>query len=70
MSTDTIYARCLSTNNEKYCQVFGNQKFFVEEYPIKKKYDFHLGLYKFIKEYGAPDKVNCNGAQEQIRSKT
>ena len=42
----------------------------MEAYPIKKKYDCHLGLDKFVKEYGAPDKITYDGAQEQIGRKT
>ena len=70
MSTDTMDARCQLINDEKYCQVFGNKQFFVEAYPIKKKYDCHLGLDKFVKEYGAPDKMTYDGSQEQIGRKT
>ena len=70
MSTDTMDARCQSIHNENYCQVFGNKQFFVEAYPIKKKSDFHLVLDKFVKEYGAPDKMTYNDAQEQIGRKT
>ena len=55
--TDTMDARCQLIHNKKYCQVFGNKQVFVEAYPIKKKYDFNLGLYKFVKEYGALDKM-------------
>ena len=42
----------------------------MEVYLIKKKYDCHLGLDKFVKEYGAPDKMTYDGAQEQIGRKT
>ena len=45
---------------------FGSKKIFVEAYPIKKKSDCHLGFDKFVKEYGAPDKMTYDGAQEQI----
>ena len=37
---------------------------------IKKKSDCHLGLDKFVKEYGVLDKMNNDGSQEQIRRKT
>ena len=67
MSTNTMDARCQSIHDKKYCQVFGNKKFFVNAYLIKKKSNCHLGLYKFVKEYGAPDKMTYNSAQEQIR---
>ena len=42
----------------------------MEAYPIKKKFDCHLGLDKFIKEYVSPDKMTSEGAQEQIGRKT
>ena len=70
MSTNTIDTRYQSIHDKKYCQVFGNKQFFVELYPIKRNYDCHLGLDKFVKEYGAPDKMNYGGAQEQIGRKT
>ena len=57
MSTNTMDARCQSIHDGKYCQVFGNKRLFVEAYQIKKKSDCHLGLVKFVKEYGAPDKT-------------
>ena len=63
MSYDTMDARCQLIHDEKYCQVFGNKKLFVEAYPIKEKSDFHLRLDKFVKEYGAPDNMNYDGAQ-------
>ena len=66
MSTNTMDARCQSIHDKKYCQVFGKNKFFVKAYPIKKKYDCHLGLYKFFKEYGAPEKMTYDSAQEKI----
>ena len=49
MSTDTMDARFHSIHDEKYFQVFGNKKIFVEAYTINKKSDFHLGLDKFVK---------------------
>ena len=66
MSTDTMDSRCQSIHNEKYCQLFGNKQLFVETYSIMNKSDCHLGLYKFIKEYGAPDKMTYNIAKEHI----
>ena len=35
----------------------------MEAYTIKKKSDYHLGLDKCVKEYGAPDKITYDGAQ-------
>ena len=70
MSTNTMDVRYQSIHDENYCQVSGNKQLFVEAYPIKKKSDCHLGLDKFVKEYGAPDKTTYDGAQEQIGRKT
>ena len=69
MSTDTMDARCQSIHDEKYCQVFFNKQFFVEAYPIKKKSDCHLGLDKFVKEYGSPEKMIYDCAQQKNRKK-
>ena len=65
MFTDTMDARCQSIHDEKYCQIFGKKQFFVEAYPIKKKYDCHLGLDNFVNEYGAPDKMTYGGAKKK-----
>ena len=67
---DTMDVRNQLIHDDKYCQVLGNKQFFVVSYPIKKKYDCHLGLDNLIKEYGAPDKMTYGGALEQIRRKT
>ena len=69
MSNNTVNVRCQYINDEKYCQVFGNKQLFLEVYPIKKKSDFHLRLDKFVKEYGSPDNMTYDGAQEQIGRK-
>ena len=70
MSTGVMNTRCQSIHNEKYCQLCGNKKFFVEEYPIKKKSDCRLVLDKFVKEYVATGKMTYDGVQERIRRKT
>ena len=70
MSTDTMDARCKSINGQKYSQVFGNKQFFIEAYPIKKKSHASEGLDKFVKEYGAPDKLIYDGGAEQVGRKT
>ena len=69
MPNNTMDARCQSIQEEKYCQVFANKQFFVEAYLIKKKSDCNLGLDKFVKEYGTPDKMTYDGAQEHIGEK-
>ena len=60
MSTNSMGARCLSIHVEKYFQIFGNKQLFLEAYSIKEKYDCHLGLDMFIKEYGALIKMTYN----------
>ena len=46
------------------------KKIFVVAYPIKKKSDCRLGLDKFVKEYGASEKMNYDSAQEKMGRKT
>ena len=70
MSTDTMDARCQSIHQDRYLQVFGNKDFFVEAYPIKRKKDSYEGLDKFVKAYGAPDKMIYDGAGEKVGRKT
>lgn len=70
ISTDTMDTRCKSVHGESYLQVFGNRQYFVEVYPINKKSDCHEALEKFVKQYGAPDKLIYDGAQEQVGRKT
>ena len=70
MSTYPMDARCQSIHQDKYLQVFGNKDFFVEDYPIKRKKDSYEGLDKFVKAYGAPDKMIYDGAGKQVRRKT
>ena len=69
MYANTMDARCQSIHDENYCQLFGNKQFFAEAFTAKKKSNCHLGLDKFVKEYGAPDKMTYDGAQEQIGRK-
>ena len=33
---------------------------------MEKKSEFHEALDKFVKDYGAPDSMIYNGAQEQV----
>ena len=70
MSTETMDARCKSVHGKKYSQIFGNKKFFVEAYPIKRKSDFHEGVDKFFKTNGAPTNLIYDGATEQVGRKT
>ena len=69
MSTNTIDARFQSIHQGKYLQLFDNNDFFVEAYPIKRNKDVYKVLDKFLKEYGAPDKMIYDGAGEQVGRK-
>ena len=55
MVMDTIDAWCNSICGEKYYQVFANKYFFIEVYPIDKKYDCYELLDNFIKQHSVPD---------------
>ena len=70
MSTDTVDTRFQSIHQDEYLQVFCNKYFFVEAYPIKIKKDSSKGLDKFLKEYGAPDKIIYDGAGKKFGRKT
>ena len=50
--------------------MFVNKEFFVEAYPIKRKDDCHEGLEKFVREYGAMERLIYDGVPKQIRRKT
>ena len=62
-------ARCNSIHTEKYLKVFGNKEFFVETYPIKRKADCHKELEKFVREYGAMERLIYDVAPENIGRK-
>ena len=55
-----------SIHGDYYCQVFGKKSFFVEAYPTENKSDCHEELEKVVKDYGAPDSIIYDGAQEQV----
>ena len=70
MATNTLDARVKSIHVQKYCQVFGNKDFFVEAYPIEKRSDFQEALHMFVRDYGASDLMQYDGAPEQVRPHT
>ena len=65
-----MHAKVNYIHGEYYWQVFGNKEFFVEAYPMENKSDWHEALEKFVKDYGAPDSIIYNGAQEQVGPST
>ena len=68
--TDTMHVKVKSIHGDYYFQVFGNKALFVESYPMEKKSDCHEVLDKFVKDYGAPDSMIYDGAQENIGTGT
>ena len=66
MAIDTLDARFKSIHGQQYCQVFGNKYFFVEAYPIEKRSDCHEALDRFVRDYGASDVMQYDGAPEQV----
>ena len=61
-----MYAKFNSIHGDYYCQLFGNKGLLFKSYPMGKKSDCHESLEKFVKDYGAPDSMIYNGAQEQV----
>ena len=61
-----MHSKFNSIHGDYYWQVFDDKEFFVEAYPTKNKSDCHEALDKFVKDYGAPDSMIYNGAQEQV----
>ena len=59
-----MHAKVNPIHGDYYCQLFGNKYFFVEAYPMEKKSDCHETLDKFVKDYGAPDSMIYDDAQE------
>ena len=55
----------LVDTQRKVLPIIWQKSLFLEAYPIKKKYVCNLRLDKFVKEYGAPDKMTYDGAQEK-----
>ena len=62
MATKTLDARVKYIHGQKYCQVFGNNDFFVEAYPIEKRSDCHEALDRFVRYYWASDVMQYDGA--------
>ena len=65
VSCDTIDARVMILNGNRYAQVFATKFFF-----IQKKRDCHLDLMIFAKQYGAPKLLIHDGSPQQVGIKT
>ena len=58
-----MHAKVNSIHGDYYCQVFGNEKFFVKAYPMENKSKYHEAMVIVLKDYGVPDSMLYNDAQ-------
>ena len=63
---DTLIAKCRSKRGYSYAQVFTNGYGFSRCYPLEKKGDAHLSLYRFIRDHGIPKDLTSDRAQEEM----
>ncbi len=64
-SSDTMDGRVKSLDGNRYGQVFANNNFFAEVYPMATKKDAGLAFKEFIKDYGVPEELTIDGSKEQ-----
>ena len=67
MSTNTMDPRLDGLHGDTKCQVCGNKQMFAAAYPTKsgKGCDIDESLRDFIRDYGAPETMICDGAKSQ-----
>jgi hypothetical protein len=65
-ATDTMDMRCNSMHGERCCQVFANKEFFAAVYPTERKGDAYEPVDWFVQDYGAPETLISDGANEQV----
>jgi hypothetical protein len=65
-ATDRMDMRCNLTHGERHCQVFANKEFFAAAYPIERKGDAYEPVDWFVQDYGAPETLISDGANEQV----
>ena len=61
---DTITGRYKSLDVNRYEQVFANESFFADAYPIEKENLAGQGLSDFIGNFGVMDRLACDGSKE------
>ena len=68
--TDTLFGRCKSISNNTCAQIFANESYFVKAFPMEKKSLAGQALRLFVRDYGIPEQLTCDGASEQTGPKT
>lgn len=68
--SDTYDGRYTSIDGNRYAQVFANQFFFIQAYPMAKKSLAGDALKQFISDYGVPDRLVVDGSKEQMKKGT
>ena len=64
--TDTMFMNYKSLDGNKAAQVFANQSFFVQAYPMASKAMAGQALGEFINDYGIMTELISDGAREQV----
>ena len=59
-----------SLDGNKHAQVYANESFFADAYPMDKKATAGQALKQFISDFGIPDRLVCNGVAEQVGKRT
>lgn len=68
--TDTMMAHTPSFSGNTCAQVFANEWFFVETYPMESKSLAGMALKQFIRDYGVPQHLTFDGSREQSGKRT
>ena len=62
--TDTLTGRNKYLDVSRYAQVFTNDSFFADTYPMEKKSIEGQGIREFIASFGVMDRIVCDGSKE------
>ena len=68
--TDTMNGRYKSLDGNKHAQIFANESFFATAYPMEHKSSTGQALKQCFSDFGIPDKLECDGAAEQVGKRT
>ena len=62
--------RCISLDGNKYAQVFANERYFSNRYPMDSKKKAGESLKVFCKKFGIPYDLTIDGSKEQCKKGT
>ena len=68
--TDTINGHCVSKDGNLYAQIFANNSYFAQIYPMDTKAKAGDALRVFCQEFGIPEHLTMDGAAEQVGKRT